>query len=406
METTVMIAADKLRKEILRSEINIKIDLRERYLKEVNKKFNVPTGDVMDYISGRSKIEQATPFMLYILSYGFDNTCGTNFVKAFFTDAEIREYGNGKVKDNSIKFPILIPCLKVTDDQWIGACDVDFIMQLRNAQIINYNVNAQRAMQKVIRHGVTSYKIFINKNALKKIKESLEDGAFIPNTITLNIPEDEVDFEYDNTHALLKINRIKHMDIADGYHRYLAMCQIKDENPNFDYAMELRIVHFPDSKVKQFIYQEDQKTKMRKIDSDSMNVSAPENLVTERINRDPMFFYSGGISHGNGVIDYSEFAACVKYFYFKSRIPKKDIPRAVNNVKESLMNALNSAFPFDGIDRFNFKQLLIIFTCINLGCNKEVMQRCLQNEDKFTVVGRGLRKGIVTKVEEAIRSYV
>lgn len=280
-------------------------------------------------------------------------------------------------------------------------------MRLRDAQLINYNTNAQRTLQRTIRYGVESYKIAINRKALANIKKSFIEGDFIPNTITLNIPEDEVDWSYDDSKKQLKINKIKHFDIADGYHRYLAMCQIKDEDPKFDYPMELRVVFFPDSKIKQFIYQEDQKTKMKKIDSDSMNMNAPENLVTERLNRDPMFFYKGGISHGNGVIDYSEFASCVKYFYFHGEAyTSAEKALAINRVKEELLNKLNSIFPIDGVNKFDFKSLVLIFTCLNEGYGKDVITRCIANKDDFVFTGRKIRKGIISDIIKEIKHYV
>ncbi len=43
--------------------------------------------------------------------------------------------------------------------------------------------------------------------------------------------------------------------------------------------MEIRIVSFTEEKAKQFIYQKDQKTKMKQIDSAAMNQYSPANTV-------------------------------------------------------------------------------------------------------------------------------
>lgn len=407
MNTTTLIAADLINEQIRKTHININNELLSNYIHVANEKFNIPTGDVMDYISGRSKIENAPTLIVYILTYCFDETCGTDLVKQIFTNQEIRVLKNEKYTSGEDLFPIYVECVQVASDQFIGKCDANFLMKLRDAQLINYNTNAQRTLQRMIRYGIESYRIAINKGALASIKKALLDGDFIPNTITLNIPEDEVDWKYDDSQKRLKINKIKHFDIADGYHRYLAICQIKDEHPEFNYPMELRIVYFPDSKIKQFIYQEDQKTKMKKIDSDSMNMNAPENLVTERLNRDPMFFYKGGISHGNGVINYSEFAACVKYFYFQGKTyTASERAMAVNDVKNELLDKLNSIFPIDGVNKFDFKTLTLIFACLNEGYGKDVITKCIANKNDFVFTGRRLRKGIVSDIVKEIKRYV
>lgn len=406
MNTTSLLAAKAISEETRLSEINVNKEIRDKYIKEVSGKFDVPTGYIMDYISGRSNIENASSFDMFMLAYGFDKACGTKLVDELFTKVEIREFNKSKFAVDELTFPIEICCLPVTSDQWIGICDSDFLIKLGNKQIINYNVNAQRAMQRVVRHGDETYKISINKRALKEIKQSFESDSFIPNTITLNIPEGEEDFSYDQNRAILKINNIKHFDISDGYHRYLAMCQAKNEEPDFNYKMELRITHFPDSRVKQFIYQEDQKTKMRKIDSQSMNMYAPENLVTERLNRDTMFYYFGGISHGKGVINFSEFASCVKYFYFRTRVNEKDRARAVNETEALLRNRLNEILPIDDRDRYDFRDLQIIFTGISLGYGKDVINSCIKNKESFGIAGKEVRKGVVNNIEKGMKEYV
>ena len=66
----------------------------------------------------------------------------------------------------------------------------------------------------------------------------VKEDSFVPNTITLNIPmETEFDFHYDEDSCSLITKSVEHLDITDGYHRYIAACQAKDKNQNFDYAV-------------------------------------------------------------------------------------------------------------------------------------------------------------------------
>lgn len=324
--------------------------------------FNIPTGMTMDLLTGRINLEDANEFILFALCNCLDKELEKKNTNKYFTPIEIEGYSKSKYHEETIKFPIEIKCVPVTADQWIGSVDVDFIMKLRRAQLINYNANAQRTLQKVVKGERSYYKITLNKDAINKITESMDNGNYIPNTITLNMPE-TADFSYDDSKCVLSIKTLDHFDISDGYHRYIAMGQLKDKNPDFNYPMELRIVMFSEDKVKQFIYQEDQKTKMKKIDSDSMNMNAPENLVVERLNRDVMFNLKNKIARNNGSINYGELATIIKYFYFKGQGADKSIRRIIEVESEirDKFNKLTETYPSLLDKDYSFAELMVIF---------------------------------------------
>lgn len=331
-------------------------------LQEMQTCFNIPTGMTMDLLTGRENLEDANEFILFALCNCLDKELEKKNTNKYFTPIEIEGYSKSKYQEETIKFPIEIKCVPVAADQWIGSIDVDFIMKLRKAQLINYNANAQRTLQRVVKGERSYYKITLNKDAINKIIESMDNGNYIPNTITLNMPE-TADFSYDDSKSILSIKSLDHFDISDGYHRYIAMGQLKDKNPDFNYPMELRIVMFSEDKVKQFIYQEDQKTKMRKIDSDSMNMNAPENLVVERLNRDVMFNLKNKIARNNGSINYGELAGIIRYFYFKGQNVDKSVRRIIeveNEIKDKF-NKFTEIYS-NYLDKdYNFTELMIIF---------------------------------------------
>jgi hypothetical protein len=280
-------------------------------------------------------------------------------------------------------------------------------MALRKAQMINYNVNAQRTMQRIIRKDKEIYKIMLNKSAISEIQTSLEEGTYIPNTITLNIPEDDnVDFEYDTESSTLVINQLKYFDISDGYHRYMAMCRESDNNPDFDYPIELRIVSFSDDRVKQFIYQEDQKTKMKKVDSDSMNMASLANIVLERLNRDTLFDLQGQINRNEGVINFGELAAIVDYFYFKQPIKKADRNIKIREVENELREKFNSLINVDDSwlkERHTFTQLMIVVYCFSNNIDAKETVKLVAKADKLNPVmfnNKRPRKGMVNEIEK------
>ena len=110
----------------------------------------------------------------------------------------------------------------------------------------------------------------------------------------------------------LHFSRQKHptiMDILDGYHRYISMSEIVREDPTFDYPMMIQIVSFSEEKARQFIFQEDQKTQMKKVDSAAMNQYNPANTAVAKLNTDPNSNLRGEIVKTTGKIDPSFLAA-------------------------------------------------------------------------------------------------
>lgn len=334
---------------------------------QLHSKYGIAIGDIMDYISGQTDVNKADTFTLFVLASGIDEILEhSNITEKIFTEVEIKEFSSQRIEPDELEFPIRIKCIQINDDQWIGMENVKFLMKLRDAQKINYNTNAQRAMKRIVRGGNEFYRISINNAAVKKIKDLLKRGVFIPNTITLNIPMDS-DYSYNSKKNELVIRDLKYFDIADGYHRYLAMSQLYSEDSEFDYPIEIRIISFSDDKIKQFIFQEDQKTRMRKIDSDSMNMDSASNIVAERLNRNIMFNWHGQMSRGGSNINISDFASMVNYFYYRNKPKEEPDSKFIMKTEAVLIDKLNPIIAQNEklIDnKVNFKSLLVLFYCI------------------------------------------
>ena len=366
---------------------------------EIETENSVPTGIIMDIIAGRSNLEEDNEFLLFLIC----NKINPDKAKEFFTENEIVFYRSQQYERDDFEFPFDIQCIQVAPDQWIGAANVDFLIELRKAQLINYNANAQRTMQRVVRGNREVYKISLNAKALKEIKASLAQGSFIPNTITLNMPED-TDWTYDVKKNTLTINQLSAFDISDGYHRYVAMCQLKEVNPDFNYPIELRIISFPDDKVKQFIYQEDQKTKMRKVDSASMNMSSPANIVLERLNTDTMFDLKGKVLRNGGQINFGYAGNIVDYLFFKGikTAPMNEIVA----VKDQLKNGINifvEANPEWFDKRFDFKEILILIYGITQNWSPEAINNKINNKeqlDKRIFTNKAVKKSMINAIEK------
>lgn len=314
-------------------------DAVEKMQKYMMDKYNFRLSEAADLITQKSPLTTENVYVCFCVADALAQIDNRVKLEDWFTDKEISTFSSEIIQRDKFKFPITIPAVQITDDQWIGTCDCDFLMKLREAQKIYYNTNTQRTLQRIVKNGQESYRIMLNRTAVQEIKTAYDNETYIPDTISLNMPDD-TEFWYNAEKREIVIESLDHFDIIDGFHRYTAMCMEKDANPDFNYPMELRIVQYDEIKAKQFIWQQDQKTKMKKLDSESLNVSAPENIVAEKLNRNPMFNLHGELNRNGGKIALQDFVNVVRFLYFKG-VKKEDERKLINAVTNDLFNKLN-----------------------------------------------------------------
>ena len=349
----------------------------QAYAEQMKYKFDLPSALASDFLSLRVPLEDANEFVLFM----FLTAIAPEKIPEYFTKSEIRNYQKSKYEVETIKFPLTFTMLEVVEDeQWIGSVSARELLRIVNAQLVNYNENTQRRKEHIVRGETEYYRITRNEKAIKAIGELLRSGTFVSNTITLNIPEEEDDPSYDPETLTLTINHLDHFDILDGYHRYIGLSKAALLDKDFDYPMELRIVHFSESKANQFIWQEDQKTKMRKVDSDFLNQQNSGNKVVNRLNADGNCALSSKINQNDGIITASEFAIIINLVYFSDEdIRKNDPAKIIGRVKSDLMKKINAVTELDDdlIDHRWSKDFLLAFTvcCKNFDDPKEILKR-------------------------------
>lgn len=387
-----------------------------------NEKYEIPKGIVSDLVTKRMAMSAVSEFVLFILLDSIYNVSKDNTdilgVDHFFSMQEWKHYKNSKYEVEKIKFPLVFKMVQIADDQWVGKITVNMLMKLRQAQLINYNINAQRVMTKVVKGDKETYKITLNQKAVKEIQDSFEKGEFIPNTITLNIPmETEYDFYYDEESMSLIINSLEHLDCTDAFHRYIAACQARDTNPTFDYPMELRLVNYTEDKAKQFIYQEDKKTFMKKVDSRSMNMNRAANIVVTRLNENVRCNLKGLISRNEGIIHFGEFADLIDYFYFKGIRKEKERSITIQAVKEltdnfNMLTEYNTEYLEH---RMSYRTLLVAMFCFDYFKGNDNINVCeviekavkvIEKSDSKKLNNRTPRVSLMSEVEKIVKGVL
>lgn len=306
----------------------------------ISKKHNIPYEQVTDLLTLRVPISISDENIAFAIAEGFEIS-----LEKYFSESEISKLSKWKYKKTEFKFPIEFNMVQVNDrQQWTGKITVAELMKLRDSQIINYNTNTQRVMKRIVKGNEEYYQVVVNEKAVRSMMEMFRKRIFISNTITLNMPEDTVyEFEGDeNDNGTLVIKKMEHFDIIDGYHRFLALSELYNLDSTFEYTMELRITNYSEDICRQFIWQEDQKTRMSKIDSNSLNLESSANKVAARLNSDPIFNLCGSINTSGGCINQSELSEIVRATYFqKSNITSKqkelqDIIKAEQELRKGI----------------------------------------------------------------------
>ena len=326
---------NKFRKIILNKSDELKM------YKYAYDKYNLQMGVFADYVSERKSLDEVSNIMFFMMldSHEAIVNPNKNNISKYFTEKEIEDFSKIKIENEEIQFPLIFNVVAISDDQWIGSIDTDFLISLNENQLINYNPETQRTMQHIIRNGNDYYCIKVNSNAVNSISKEMSSSTYIPSPITLNIPEGEEDFVYIPDKHQLIINSIKAFDIIDGYHRFLGINKCKTIDEEFNYHMELRITHFNVEKAQRFIYQEDQKTKMTKVDSDSYNMSSPGVIVSNKINENSLCNIKGYIGRNNSKINIAKMAELITFLWFPGS--KKEDRKRIIEVSKELVDDFN-----------------------------------------------------------------
>lgn len=370
----------------------------------LKRKFDMSESLSADIVTFKKDMAEFTPFQLFAIVYCLKR----DDLGKFFTQNEIEQLAGTKMTVPKIKLPLQLQMLKVTDNQWIGATDLQWIMKLREAQMLNYDENEQRALRIIKRGEIEIRKPYVNRKAVEEIRESMENGTYISDAITLNMT-DGAEYEYDDKSCTLTIVSLPRnmFNLIDGYHRTLAMSELHQFNPEFNLPMELRVVCFTRSEAEAFVFQQDQKTLMKKVVSDSYDPNTITNRVIVRINKSPEFLLQNEINRNGGKIDQSRFAKLIGFYYLPEPVRKADQPRVITKIADDLINKFNTLFNqvpelMDGMTMQDLFTAMFVFSK-DIDSNRygelfKYLLSDLDNEEKYALIvnssGKVRRKGI------------
>ena len=168
----------------------------QKWCLELYERYNIPVAMSTDILSQRKDISQFNEFILFAIC----DVIKPDKIKEYFTDVEIKMFTGKKYEtEHSIFFhccraaflrssfllqAIKLHLIKIADDQYIGKITAQYLMQLREKQLINYNADTQRALRIMLKGGTKIARPYVDNKAVGEIEELYGSGNFIPNMIT------------------------------------------------------------------------------------------------------------------------------------------------------------------------------------------------------------------------------
>lgn len=349
-------------------------------------KHKVLPGKVNGIILGMDPIDDLTEEQLFWYAEAFTKVDGEITSKKenicledYFSSKEIAQYSKSVFVSFYSPYPIVFTkVLEVNTDQWVTVVDVDFLKNLYDNQIINYNINTQRNPVIKYVNQVATYSINTNAKSIKEIEDLLNNSLFISNDLSLNMNLDDpsVSFTYDGRDLILNAGQL---DIIDGYHRYKAAILLKQKSPNFNYSFIVNLMNFDEDKSKRYIAQEDKKNKILKAYAKSLDTTRYENMVVKRLNENSSsdLFGQIGALGGESINSYT-LAELIRMNYALK--DNKDVIKVANEL-QSKFNNLFAEQPEFLEHQLNAEELCIILRCmatVNVPNLNEVIVECLK----------------------------
>ena len=387
-------------------------ELCQQIVEYCEQQYDYPNGKLMDVIADREPMSDLKDCNLFYLSDALSQFLKNFKLSDYFDDAEILQYKNTKYSKKKFAFPLIIPCIEIHQGkQWIGAADAKFFLDLNESEMIHYNVNKQRTMQKVIRGEEVIFRTKLVKHSVNQIAQLMQDGEYIPDILTLDIPEDEEDWYYDEDKKEIHINSLDHFDITDGYHRFRAMLKNYELDHSFNYPMGIQITNFSVARTQQFIYQVDQKNKMSAVQSRSYNTNRYSNEIVNMLNEKGCGCVISGMIHrgDNGSsVDYASLSEIIEYYWFKAHKKKAFTKAELMQVFTEVKELINSFMIVDArllASYWGFAKLAVVFWLIK---DKEktpqesikILNKLIATNEIKKVKSRTMRKSTLLELSQ------
>lgn len=255
---------------------------------------NIPPGETRGILtqSPLYMLETMDINLLYTITKIFYELTGLRVLDPteYFYDSEIKIGDKWKRESDKYFMDDLLfsSFVQVNDDQWVGVLSSQTIGKLYNSNRILYRPETQRGMRAIKSRDAIIYRVDYNVDAINAIADLLLEGSFISNILTFNVLKNGDDnIRYDGDSFEIFIGRDSEINVADGFHRSYGLLKALAIRPDLDYNWEIRLCNWDVEKAQRFIYQEDNRTPLRREYKESLNKQKFENIIVNNLNERP-----------------------------------------------------------------------------------------------------------------------
>ena len=346
--------------------------------KEVEKimatKYNVKFGDTVDIFNGISpfSVRELSDEMLYKLMSSIREVALNRyesldpsdlFNKKYFNEEEIELYE--MPLDEETDFDIEITDWKqVSPNKYTIYVTIDEVIKWRNYNKLRFNPETQRDLITIIVRGVPIKKLDINRKSINEMKELRKKGLYFPVRGIININPDYFDKPIIKDGKMI-IPAETHMDLIEGFHNYIAMCEVKDENPNYEELCEFDIMLLNVDDANRFILQMDKKNHFKTNQTIRMDRINQVNYIIDQLNKSGEFHLYGTINSSMAV-----FINRIITRLFDVRQDRRKAIELLDKITDNMNYAVKSKNHFD--KPFNKYEWLIYLTATSYAIDKNV----------------------------------
>jgi len=303
---------DKALRRILQEKIAIiNNKLSKPVRKDIEKvmfdKFNVQSARVLDIFNGFEPLESTPYHMLYKLTVSFKEV-GESRGEFDYSDLNIENYFyENEIPEYSKPIPKKDEDIDVIFDDWhqtnIGVysyidihTNIDYVMQLYNYNKLRFNPDVQRDLIVIETDGMPIYKLDINEKAINDMQKAMLDGSYfpVPGTIVIN-PELYDEYPIKTKNGKLYIDRKFKMDLAEGFHNYLAYIEAKRKEKDWQYPCDFRLYVMNNEDANRYILQMDKKNHFSEAQTTRIDTVNGVNYFIKNLNTSSKFNLRGTI---------------------------------------------------------------------------------------------------------------
>lgn len=300
--------------EALRKVLNKKVDqikelprpVQRKIESEMANRYNVKYGDTVDMFNGigDNAVDKLPYDKLYkLMKCIYEVAINSNQQLDASDLNEDKYFVKEEIAEFSIPYPeeekdfdlVITDWKQISDTKIKIFTNVDEVTNVwRNFNKLRFNPETQRDLVNVIINGKKVKRLDVNRDSIRDMKKLMSKGMYYDVPIIININPEISPLPYKDGKNLI-IPKEAHMDLIEGFHNYIAMTELKDEDPNFKFDVEFTLRILTVEEANQFIIQMDKKNHFKPAQIVRIDKLNEINYIIDQLNKRSSFHLYGTI---------------------------------------------------------------------------------------------------------------